>query len=371
MKIKAAVTRDWEVPMTIEELELAPPKDNEVLVKVAHTGVCHSDLSAWKGQYGLDVLPLVLVHETAGVVEAVGPGVTHVEVGDHVVSCWQAPCGKCENCVSGKTNLCDDLLPALGTGKLLDGTSRMTDANGEGVNHALYVSGFSEYIVSPAIAAVKLPKELPLDQACLLGCAVGTGWGAARRSADIQTGESVAVWGMGGIGLSIIQGARLANAYPIIAVDLEGSKEEIAREMGATHFINSSENDPVPIIREEITGGLGVQYVFEAIGDPGAYLQSFFTLRNGGRMMAVGIPSTDDMVMIPMFMVPFQGNSIEGVLYGSLRHQIDIPRLADLALKGELKLDKMISKHIKLEDINDALDAMENREIVGRWVIDF
>ncbi|MBT4263670.1 MAG: zinc-binding dehydrogenase, partial [Deltaproteobacteria bacterium] len=130
-------------------------------------------------------------------------------------------------------------------------------------------------------------------------------------------------------------------------------------------------NDPGPIIREEITGGLGVQYVFEAIGDPGAYLQSFFTLRNGGRMMAVGIPSTDDMVMIPMFMVPFQGNSIEGVLYGSLRHQIDIPRLADLALKGELKLDKMISKHIKLEDINDALDAMENREIVGRWVIDF
>jgi S-(hydroxymethyl)glutathione dehydrogenase / alcohol dehydrogenase len=371
MKTRAMVTRDWEVPMTLEELELEDPKEGEVLVKVAHTGVCHSDLSAWKGIYGLDVLPFVLGHECAGVVAEVGPGVTHVEVGDHVVSCWQAPCGKCEMCVSGKTHGCDNLLTDLGTGKLQDGTARFTDANGETVNHALYVSGFSEYIVSPGIAAVKIPKELPLDQACLLGCAVGTGWGAARRSANVQTGESVAVWGMGGIGLSVIQGARLAGANPIIAVDVEGSKKEIAMEMGATHFINSSEQDPVPIIREELTGGLGVQYVFEAIGDPGAYIQSFFTLRNGGRMMAIGIPSTDDMVSLPFFMIPFQANTIEGVLYGSLRHQVDIPRLADLALKGDLKLDKMISKHIKLEDVNDAFEAMEKHEIIGRWVIDF
>jgi S-(hydroxymethyl)glutathione dehydrogenase/alcohol dehydrogenase len=371
MKTKAAVTRDWGAPMTIEVLDLEDPKAGEVLVKVAHTGFCHSDLSAWKGTYGLDVLPLVLGHEAAGVVQKVGAGVTDLVPGDHVVSCWQAPCGNCENCVSGYTNICEHLLPDLGTGKLMDGTARFKDKNGEVVNHTLYVSGFSEYIVSPAVASVKVPKELPLDQACLLGCAVGTGWGAVNRSARVQMGESVAIWGMGGVGLNIVQGARLAGANPIIAVDLEGSKEAIAREMGATHFINSSKSDPVPIIREELTGGKGVHFVFEAAGDPGAYLQSFFTLRNGGRLMAVGICSCEDMVSLPFYAIPFQGNKIEGVLYGNLRHQIDIPRLANLALKGDLKLAKLITKHCKLEEINDVVAAMEKRQIIGRWVFDF
>ncbi|MBI4767056.1 MAG: alcohol dehydrogenase catalytic domain-containing protein [Deltaproteobacteria bacterium] len=371
MKTKAAVTRSWGEPMTIEELELESPKAGEVLIKVAHTGFCHSDLSAWKGIYGLDVLPIVLGHECAGVVQEVGAGVTHLKPGDHAVSCWQAPCGTCESCVSGNTHICENLLPSLGSGKLMDGTARFKDKNGEVINHALYVSGFSEYIVSPAIASVKVPKELPLDQACLLGCAVGTGWGAVHRSAMVKTGESVAVWGCGGIGLNIIQGARLAHAYPIIAVDLEGSKEALAREMGATHFINSSKEDPVPIIREKITGGKGVHYVFEAIGDPGAYLQSFFVLKNGGRLMAVGIPSCEEMVTLPFYIVPFQANKIEGVLYGSLRHQIDIPRLADLALRGDLKLEPMITQHCKLEDVNGMIEAMEKREIVGRWVFDF
>lgn len=372
MKTKAAVTRDWGEPMTIEELELEDPKAGEVLVKVAHTGFCHSDLSAWKGIYGLDVLPLVLGHETAGVVQAVGEGVTTLKPGDHVVSCWQAPCGICENCVSGDTHICNELLPSLGSGKLpSDGTARFSTKDGEVINHALYVSGFSEYIVSPAVASVKVPKELPLDHACLLGCAVGTGWGSVHRSAGVQAGESVAVWGMGGIGLSIIQGARLAGADPIIAVDLEGSKEEIARKMGATHFINSSEEDPVPIIREELTGGAGVHWVFEAIGDPGAYLQSFFVLKNGGKMMAVGIPSCEDMVMLPFYAIPFQGNQIIGVLYGNLRHQIDIPRLANMALKGQINLKDMITKHLNLDQVNDVINAMENREIVGRWVFDF
>ena len=370
MKTKAAVTRMWQEPMTIEELELESPKAGEVLVKVAHTGFCHSDLSAWKGIYGMDVLPLVLGHECSGVVQEVGEGVTHLKQGDHVVSCWQAPCGKCETCVSGKTHICENLLTDLGTGKLLDGTARFKDNDGSEINHALYVSGFSEYIVSPAIAAVKVPDELPLDQACLIGCAVGTGWGAVHRSACVQAGESVAIWGMGGIGLNIVQGARLAGANPIIAVDLEGSKEEISRTMGATHFINSTDDDPVPIIREELTGGKGVHYVYEAIGDPGAYLQAFFTLRNGGRMMAVGIPSCEDMVSFPLFMVPFQANTIEGVLYGSLRHQIDIPRIADMALKGDLLLDQMITEHCKLEDVNEVMDAMEKRKIIGRWVFD-
>lgn len=371
MKTKAAVCRDWGKPLSIEELELESPKQGEVLVKVAHTGWCHSDLSATKGIYGLDILPYVTGHETAGVVQQVGPGVTTLKPGDHVVSCWQAPCGRCERCVSGQTHICDNLLVDLGTGKLLDGTVRFKDAKGKPVNHCLYVSGFSQYIVSPAISSVKVRDDLPLDQACLLGCAVGTGWGAVIRSAKVQPGESVAVWGMGGVGLNIVQGARLSDAYPIIAVDLEGSKEKIAREMGATHFITSSQQDPVPIIREQITGGKGVNYVFEAIGDPGAYLQSFFVLRNGGRLMAVGIPSVEDMASFPFFIVPFQANKIEGVLYGSLRHQIDIPILANMAAEGKLKVDKLITRHFKLEEINKVAEAMEKRQIIGRWVCDF
>jgi Zn-dependent alcohol dehydrogenase len=370
MKTKAAVCRDWGKPLTIEELELEPPKQGEVLVKVAHTGWCHSDLSATKGIYGLDILPYVTGHETAGVVQQVGPGVTTLKPGDHVVSCWQAPCGRCERCVSGQTHICNNLLADLGTGKLADGTVRFKDAKGKPVNHCLYVSGFSQYIVAPAISSVKIRDDLPLDQACLLGCAVGTGWGAVVKSAKVQPGESVAIWGMGGVGLNIVQGARLAGAYPIIAVDLEGSKEKIAREMGATHFINSSEKDPVPIIREQITGGKGVHFVFEAIGDPGAYLQSFFVLQNGGRLMAVGIPSVEDMVSFPFFIVPFQANKIEGVLYGSLRHQIDIPILANMAAEGKLKVDKLITRHFKLEEINEVAEAMEKRQIIGRWVCD-
>lgn len=369
MKTKAAVGRAWETPVTIEEIELDPPKEKEVLVKVAHCGWCHSDLSGWKGIYGLDILPYVLGHEAAGVVEEVGPGVTTLEPGDHVVSCWQAPCGYCEQCVSGNTHICENLLPSLNSGMLLDGTSRMRDANGETLSHCLYVSGFSEYIVSPEIASVKVPKELPLDQACLLGCCVGTGWGAVNRSAGVNAGESVAIWGMGGVGLNVVRGAALAGANPIVAVDLEGSKEELAREMGATHFINSSKEDPVPIIRG-LTGEKGVHYAFEVIGDVGASLQAFFTIRNGGKLMQVGIPSVEDMATIPMFIVPFQANAIQGVLYGSLRHQVDVPILADMAIKGDLKVDKLITKHFKLEEINEAMEAMENRQIIGRWVCD-
>lgn len=370
MKTKAAVLRDWEGEIAIEELDLEPPKENEVLVKVAHTGWCHSDLSIWKGIYGLDILPFVMGHECAGIVEEVGPRVDHLKPGDHVVSCFVAPCGKCEQCVSGRTHTCETLIPALGTGKLLDGTARFKDADGEEINHTLFVSGFSEYIVAPAVSSVKVRDDLPLDQACLLGCCVGTGWGSAIKVAKIQPGESVAIWGAGGIGLSIIQGARLSGAYPIIVVDLEGSKEEIAREMGATHFINSSENDPVPIIREELTNEAGVQHVFEAIGDPGAYLQAFFTVGLAGTMYAVGICSCEDMVALPFYVIPFQSNQIVGITYGGVRHQVDVPRMADQAVKGDLKLDKLITKHFKLEEINDVRKAMEERQIVGRWVCD-
>lgn len=371
MKTRAAVCRAFNKPYTIEEIELQPPKAGEVMVKVSHTGWCHSDFSALRGTYGFkaSILPMVPGHESAGIVHSVGPGVKTLQPGDHVVTCWQAPCGQCAACVSGNTHICEHLLLDIGTGKLKDGTARFRDKDGSEINHCSYVSGFSEYIVTPEISSVKIPKELQLEQACLLGCCVATGWGAIHKSAKVQAGESVAIWGMGGVGLNVVRGADLADAYPIIAVDLEGSKEVIAKEMGATHFINSSKEDPVPIIKK-LTGGLGVYYAFEVAGDVGASLQAFYTLRNGGRLMQIGIPSIKDTATFPLFIMPFQARKIEGVLYGSMRHQVDVPILADMALKGKLRVDQLISRHFKLEELNDVVDAMEKREIIGRWICD-
>ncbi|MCP4752871.1 MAG: alcohol dehydrogenase catalytic domain-containing protein [Proteobacteria bacterium] len=371
MKTKAAVGRAWNTPYTIEEIDIEAPKEKEVMVKVAHTGWCHSDLSGYKNRYALDdsLLPAVPGHESAGVVHSVGPGVTSLQPGDHVVTCWQAPCGQCEACVSGNTHICEWLLIDLGTGKLKDGTARFRDKDGSEINHSLYVSGFSEYIVTPEISSVKVSKELPLDQACLLGCCVGTGWGAVNRSARVQAGETVAIWGMGGVGLNVVRGAALAGANPIIAVDLEGSKEAIAKEMGATHFINSSQGDPVPMVKS-LTGEKGVHYAFEVTGDVGASVQASYTLRNGGKLMQVGIPAAGEEASYQLFIMPFQAQSVQGVLYGSLRHQIDIPILADMALKGDLMIDTLITKHFKLEEINEVREAMEKREIIGRWVCD-
>ncbi len=371
MKTKAAIGREFNKPFTIEEIDIDPPKENEVMIKVAHTGWCHSDLSGYKNLYALDpsLLPAVPGHESAGVVEAVGPGVTSLQPGDHVVSCWQAPCGRCEACVNGNTHICEWLLIDLGTGKLKDGTARFKDKDGSEINHTLYVSGFSQYTVTPEISAVKVPKELPLDQACLLGCCVGTGWGAVHRAAKVQAGQSVAIWGMGGVGLNVVRGAALAGANPIIAIDLEGSKEAIAREMGATHFINSSQEDPVPQVFAA-NGGKPVHFAFEVTGDVGASVQASYVLCNGGRLMQIGIPAAGEEASFQLFIMPFQAQKVEGVLYGSLRHQIDIPILADMAIKGDLKIDKLITKHFKLEEINDVVEAMDKREIVGRWVCD-
>jgi S-(hydroxymethyl)glutathione dehydrogenase/alcohol dehydrogenase len=217
--------------------------------------------------------------------------------------------------------------------------------------------------------AIKIPKELPLDQACLLSCCVPTGWGSAVKIAKIAPRESVAIWGMGGIGLNIVQGARLSGADPIIAVDIEGSKEEIAVEMGATHFINNSMVDPVPLIRE-ITLGKRIDCAFEAVGDPGACLQIIWTLGKAGRFVVVGLIPMSEMVTLPFYLLVFKQQKIMGSSYGGIHTPTDIPLLADLAIKGELELKELISRHFILEEINEVMEAMENRKIVGRWVCD-
>jgi S-(hydroxymethyl)glutathione dehydrogenase/alcohol dehydrogenase len=376
MKIKSAVLREPNKPLTIEELELAPPKEKEVLVKSAFTGFCHSDLHLMLGEIPI-ALPLAIGHEMAGVVEDVGPGVTKVKKGDHVVGTWMIPCGKCPQCLRGMGNICSGNFGAFLGGVLLDGTSRLTDKKGEMVRHGNFVSGFSNYTVLPEDGTIPVPKEFPLDQACFMGCCVPTGWGSVFNTAQIKPGDSVVVYGLGGVGLNCLRAAVMQHANPVIAVDLEGSKKDLALEFGATHFIDSTKDDPVPIILTmtggvQVEGGMwmggGVDVAFEAIGDPGAIIQAYWSTGIGGKVVIPGITPHDQPTNLPLMLLPLHQKSILGNLYGSISTHVDIPRLVNMAMKEDLKLDKLISRKFKLEQINDVADAMVKRQIQGRWV---
>ncbi|MFH0822112.1 MAG: Zn-dependent alcohol dehydrogenase [Pseudomonadota bacterium] len=366
MKIKAAVCREPNKPLSIEELELDSPKDSEVLVKLAYTGWCHSDYHLVKGEIPIK-MPFVIGHEASGIVQEVGKAVTHLKPGDHVVTTWMIPCGHCPSCYQGKGYLCQGHFGLFLDGLLLDGTTRLKDMKGEPVLHGNFVSGFATHTVVPAAGAIKVRDDIPLEWACFLGCCVPTGWGCVYNVAKVKPGQSVAVWGMGGVGLNIIRAAKLRLANPIIAVDLESSKEAIAREMGATHFINNSNQDPIPIINEQIAPG-GVEYAFEAIGDPGAIAQAWWSTAMGAKLIVPGITPHDAVTNLGLMLLPLHEKTIMGTLYGNISTELEIPRLLDLAATGALKLDKLISKYFKLEEINDVVDAMERREIVGRWV---
>jgi S-(hydroxymethyl)glutathione dehydrogenase/alcohol dehydrogenase len=368
MKIKAAVLRVAKNPVTIEEIQLASPKEKEVLVKTAYTGFCHSDLHFIDGTIQFP-LPMVLGHEASGVVADVGPGVTSVKKGDHVVASWMVSCGECPECTSGKGHVCRRSHERHSAGGLMDGTSRLKDAKGDRLNHQTFISGFAEYMVIPENGAVKIRADMPLDQACFLGCCVPTGFGAVYNTAGVKPGESVAIWGMGGVGLNVVRGAKLRSANPIIAVDLEESKEAIAREFGATHFINSSKEDPVPII-QKLTGG-GVNYCFEAIGDPGAVEQAFWCLTFAGKLVQIGLTPQESKTQFPLIFVPLHCKSVEGTLYGNIRTHEDIPAFADMAMEGNFKLDRLITKKFKVEEINKVTESMEKRQIIGRWVCEW
>lgn len=379
MKVRAAVVREHEKPASIEQIELAQPKEKEVLIKTAYCGFCHSDLSFMDGTIPFP-LPLVLGHEASGIVEDVGPGVTSLQKGDHVVATWMVACGHCDQCTSGKGHTCTDSHKYHSQGNLLDGSSRLTDLNGNPLNHQTLVSGFSEYMVIPEAGAVKIRKDMPLDQACFISCCVPTGIGSVYNGANVKPGDSVAIWGMGGVGLNVAGGAKLRGAYPIIGVDIEGSKEGLAREYGITHFINSSKEDPVPAV-QMLTGGIkkpdgsieygGVKYAFEAVGDPGAIVQAFWSLGIGGKLIQIGIHAADQTTPLPMTWVPPHCKSIEGTLYGNIRTHQDIPTFVEMAMNGTIRLDKLITKEFQLEDINDVAAAMQKHQIVGRWVCKF
>jgi S-(hydroxymethyl)glutathione dehydrogenase/alcohol dehydrogenase len=351
---KAAIVREYNKPVSVEEVEVESPHRGEVMVKVAACGVCHSDYSAVNATIPMPP-PLVLGHEAAGVIEEVGEGVDDVAVGDHVAIVWIPMCGKCRYCVEGRPALCD--MGAKAVFSLPDGTSRLKDGAGNTLNHYAGVAVMAEHATVHRDNVIKIDPAIPLDKAALVGCAVMTGVGAALNTARVTAGSSVAVFGAGGIGLNVIQGAALAGAAQIIAVDLEDKKLEFAQQFGATHTVNpGSDGDPVAKIGE-LSGG-GVDYSFECIGVPEVIAQSYAVIHKGGTAVVVGVTRADATVTLGTFMMPFQEKVLTGSMYGSARPKIDFPRILNLYQTNRLKLDELVTATYSIDDINRAFDDM-------------
>ncbi len=338
--VKAAVMWSFNEPLKIDSLKLKAPREDEVVVKVAASGVCHSDLSVVKMVIPIPP-PVVLGHEGAGVVEEVGTGVKDLKAGDHVVLSWVENCGKCHYCISGRDHLCD-----TGIRSSMAGQEAVFEKDGVDIARMAGVASFAERTVVRATACIKIPADVPLDRACLVGCGVMTGVGAAINTARVRPGETVAVFGCGGVGLNVIQGAVLCGASRVIAVDLVDSKLKLAREFGATDVVNGKQADAVDAIKG-LTDGLGVDYAFEVIGFPKAIQQAFAALKRGGKAVIVGVPQIGEDVSIQGWSFPLEEKSIIGSLYGSANVHRDMPRLLELYMQKRLKIDELISRRIR------------------------
>ena len=359
--MKAAVLYESNTQFVIEELDLDEPGPGQVMVKTMSTGVCHSDWHVVKGDWPQIPLPSILGHESAGVVEAVGPDVAGLEPGDHVILTWKGGCGQCEMCQQGWPSVCD-LMPSV------DSKPRVRRTGAE-INQMIGLGGFGSYTVIPENAAVRVDRDIPFPQAALVGCGVSTGVGAVINTARVRPGTTVAVFGCGGVGLNCIQGATIANATTIIAVDILDNKLDFAREFGATHTVNASRDDPVERIKE-LTGGKGAHYAFEAIGvSKEPYVQSVECTRKRGVTVWVGAAPMDMPVTLDARALFFE-KVIMGSYLGSSRPHIDIPRLLGLYRAGRLKLDELITRTFPVEEINSAFEALSKGE-VARGVLSF
>ena len=366
MKARGAVLFQPGTPLEIVELDVAPAREGEALVKMAAAGVCHTDLHVMQGKFGAP-LPAVLGHEGAGVVAEVGPGVTALKPGDPVIPLWRLSCGKCEYCKMGRPALCPEGSRVRNTGRLLDGTSRLSH-RGRELMHYAGVSTFCEYSVVPEAALLKIPAGLPLDRAALLGCAAVTGVGAVTDAAQLRAGQSAAVFGCGGVGLNVIQGAALAGASVIIAVDVHAGKFDLARKLGATHAVDASAGDAAAAVRS-ITGGRGVDYAFDAVGSAAVVRQAFDSLAKTGRLVVLGIAGTGAEVSLPLSPLVFEERQVVGSFYGSGDPRNHILALAALYRGGKLKLDELITRRYPLERINEAYAALERGEVARSVVV--
>jgi S-(hydroxymethyl)glutathione dehydrogenase / alcohol dehydrogenase len=357
MRIRAAVLHEPRRPLVVEEVELAPPRDDEVLVRVAAAGVCHSDVRLADGELGEGRWPMVLGHEGAGVVEAVGARVEHVAPGDHVGFCIVPACRTCEECRAGRFHLC---LPAGENGPrgvLHDGTSRLSLPDGTSLQHALMTACFADYAVVAAAGAVPLPPDLPLWQASLLGCGVVTAFGAVRNVARVRAGESAVVIGCGGVGLQVVAALRLAGASPIVAVDLDPAKLELALSRGATDAVESG--FATTAARVTRIAGRGADHAFEVVGRPETMRLAWDCLRPGGTAVVVGLAPKDVEIALPAIEF-LSDKGIRGSYYGSGDAAGDLPQLAELALAGELDLASVITRIEPLDGVNDALDRLRH-----------
>ena len=364
--MKAAVLYKPNTPLEVVDVKQQDPKAGEARVRVKAAGVCHSDWHIINGDWTLP-LPMVLGHEAAGIVEDVGAGVTTVKPGDHVIFSFRPQCGHCLYCSLGRSVLCDghNDTPRF---VMFDGTTRLS-RNGQGLNQLARIGTFSEKVVCPAEQLVPIRQDMPWPQAALMGCCVPTGVGAVTRCAEVEAGASVLVIGCGGVGLNVVQGARLAGAATIVACDLLDSKLAYAKDFGATHTVNGSKDNVVDVVRG-LTAGRGVDYAFDAIGGEATTLQIVDAIRPGGTAVIVGMAAMNVRAPITPYMMALQEKCLKGTMYGSVRPDQDFPRLVDLYLQKRLKIDELVSRTYKIEEINEGFAALRTGQ-VARGVVTF
>jgi S-(hydroxymethyl)glutathione dehydrogenase/alcohol dehydrogenase len=363
MKTRAAVAWEAGQPLSIEEIDLEGPREGEVLVRIVATGVCHTDAYTLSGADPEGLFPAVLGHEGGGIVEEVGKGVTGLRPGDHVIPLYTPECGECKFCRSGKTNLCQKIRVTQGKGLMPDGSSRFSK-NGKPILHYMGTSTFSEYTVLPEIALAKIDPAAPLDKVCLLGCGITTGIGAVLNTAKVTPGSSVAVFGLGGIGMSVIQGAVMAKAGRILAIDTNPEKFVMARQLGATDFVNPRDYDrPIQEVVVELTDG-GVDYSFECIGNVNVMRSALECCHKGwGESIIIGVAGAGQEISTRPFQL-VTGRVWRGSAFGGVKGRSQLPGYVDRYLRGEIKIDEFVSAELPLEQINHAFNLMHEGKVI-------
>jgi len=368
MKIRAAVAWEPKKPLSIEEIDIDKPREGEVLLRVVATGVCHTDAFTLSGDDPEGAFPCVLGHEGGCIVEECGPGVKNLKPGDHVIPLYIPECGECEYCHSTKSNLCQSIASTVWTGYMPDGTRRFSK-NGKSIFHYMGCSTFAEYTVVPEIALAKVNPAAPLDKVCLLGCGVTTGIGAVLNTAKVEPGSTVAVFGLGGIGLSCIQGAVMAKAERIIGIDINPDKWEMAKSLGATDYINPNEVDgSLSAYIQEITNG-GVDYSFEAIGNVHVMRDALECTHMGwGVSTVIGVAGSGQEISTRPFNLVV-GRTWKGTAFGGVKGRTELPGYVERYMSGEIELDRMVTHTMPLEDINNAFDLMHKGESIRSVII--
>lgn len=367
MKTRAAVAWQAGQPLTIEEVDLAGPKAGEVLVEIKATGICHTDYYTLSGADPEGLFPVVLGHEGAGIVVETGANVRSLKPGDHVIPLYTPECRECKFCLSRKTNLCQAIRATQGRGLMPDGTSRFS-LRGKPILHYMGTSTFSNFIVVPEIALAKIRNDAPFDKVCYIGCGVTTGIGAVVFTAKVEAGANVAVFGLGGIGLNVIQGARMVGADRIIGIDINPAREQLAREFGMTDFLNPDEVEDVVDAIVQMTGG-GVDYSFECIGHTGVMRQALECTHKGwGRSIIIGVAAAGAEISTRPFQL-VTGRKWEGSAFGGARGRSDVPRIVDWYMQGKIRIDPLITHTLKLEDINEGFSLMKTGQSIRSVIL--